>query len=117
MCHCQFDNHCRHLDFPRNPRSQRGSGRMGALLSHFPRCLHFAWIERKEKKVFPKQFKCHLQPYAWFNSHRSVSVGDSDWPKLFVPLFALDYFGLLAHHRSCVQNMFTSLSSMDVPTF
>ena len=26
MCHCQFDNHCRYSDFPRNPRSQRDSG-------------------------------------------------------------------------------------------
>ena len=49
-----------------------------------------------------KQFRCHLQPYAGFNSHRSVSVGASDWPKLSVPLFAyLDYL-----HRSYFQIMF-----------
>jgi len=54
----------------------------------------FVW---KKVKVFssPKQFRFHLQLYAWFNSQMSVSVGVKDWPKSSDPLFA--YLDLLSH--------------------
>ena len=120
-CRPWFDNRCMHWGIPHNLRSQRDSSRMGALLFHFPCCLHFAWIESESlpwQKVFPKQSRFNLQPYAWFSSQRSVSVGSSDWPKSSVPLFAcFDHLYKEAHwvqivYKSCSLRKLECFSSI-----